>query len=186
MARTTDSRPSETSRTASSRQDAATSSRSVKSHFVLWSIIGALVFVLDQTTKFWFESKLELCDVIYILPCFNFVLAHNYGAAFSFLAGMGGWQRWLFSGIAVIVVFFIVKFLRHFRDRTLLCLSLTLLGAGAMGNLCDRIFLGYVIDFIDLHYGIWHWPAFNIADIAICMGAAGVVMDGFIPSKSNH
>lgn len=154
---------------------------------MLWSIIGVLILVLDQATKFWFEHKLDPGNVINILPGFNFVLAHNYGAAFSLLAEMGGWQRWLFSGLAFFVACLVLKLLRRYKNRTLLCLALTLLGAGAVGNLCDRVHLGYVIDFIDLYWRTWHWPAFNVADIAICMGATGIVLDEFVgASKSSR
>lgn len=144
-----------------------------------WMFLGALVLVLDQATKFWFEHRLDPGDVVDVLPGFSLVLAHNYGAAFSLLAQMGGWQRWLLSGFAVVVIGFIFRMLRRHGDRTLFCLALVLIGAGALGNLCDRILLGYVVDFIDLHWRNWHWPAFNVADIAICTGAAGIVLDEF-------
>ena len=116
-------------------------------------------------------------DVIPVCPGFNFVLAHNRGAAFSFLAGASGWQTWLFSLIALGVIAAVLRLLWKHSDRRLFSLALTLIAAGALGNFLDRSLSGYVVDFIDLYWQGWHWPAFNVADIAICAGAVGIVID---------
>ncbi|WP_295480863.1 signal peptidase II [uncultured Sutterella sp.] len=145
--------------------------------FALWAFLGFLVLSLDQATKFWFERALDPGDVIAVFPGFNFVLAHNYGAAFSFLAEMGGWQRWVLSAFAFAVTAVVLRLLWKHNARTLFSLSLTLIAAGAVGNLCDRVSAGYVIDFLDFYWRNWHWPAFNVADVAICLGAAGIVVD---------
>lgn len=147
--------------------------------FSLRTLFGFLVLSLDQATKFWFERAFDPGDIHPVLPGFNLVLAHNYGAAFSFLAEMGGWQRWVLSAFALVVVFVVLRMLWRHNARFLFSLSLTLIGAGALGNLCDRMTSGYVIDFLDFYWRNWHWPAFNVADIAICMGAAGIVIDEF-------
>ena len=136
---------------------------------------------LDQATKFWFERHLDPGDFVPVIDgFFNLTLAHNYGAAFSFLASMGGWQRWLFSAIALAVIVVSLRLLWKHSRQTLFALSLTLILSGALGNLIDRSLWGYVIDFLDFYLGTWHWPAFNIADTAICLGAAGIIIDELI------
>ncbi len=145
--------------------------------FSLWALLGLVVLVIDQATKFWFERHLDPGDVLAVLPGFNLVLAHNYGAAFSLLAQMGGWQRWALSGFALLVVVLATRLLWRHGERRLFSLALTLIVAGALGNLLDRMTSGYVIDFLDFYWRSWHWPAFNVADIAICAGAAGIVID---------
>lgn len=146
--------------------------------FSLWILLGFLILVLDQATKFWFERRLDPGDFVPVIEgFFNLTLAHNYGAAFSFLAGMGGWQRWALSGFAAIVVILALRLLWRHSGKTLFALSLTLILSGALGNLLDRALSGYVIDFLDFYWQSWHWPAFNVADIAICSGAAGIVID---------
>ncbi len=145
--------------------------------FSLWLLLGALIVILDQGTKFYFEHSMDPGDVIPVCPGFNFVLAHNRGAAFSFLAGASGWQTWLFSLIALGVIAAVLRLLWKHSDRRLFSLALTLIAAGALGNFLDRSLSGYVVDFIDLYWQGWHWPAFNVADIAICAGAVGIVID---------
>jgi signal peptidase II len=108
---------------------------------------------------------------------FNLVLAYNKGAAFSFLAAEAGWQRYLFSGIAIAAAAFIVYLLKRHAGQRLFCWALALVLGGAVGNLIDRIAYGHVIDFLDVHVAGWHWPAFNIADSAICIGAAMFIID---------
>lgn len=138
-----------------------------------WLWLAAVVLVLDQLTKLWASSSLSLYQSIEVLPFFNITLAHNTGAAFSFLAGAGGWQRWFFTLIAVVVSAAIVIWLRRLpaQERLEAC-ALALVLGGAVGNVVDRVLYGHVVDFLDVHYGGWHWPAFNIADSAISVGAA--------------
>lgn len=138
--------------------------------FALWSVLGTAILVLDQVSKFWFERNLDPGIQLPVTSFFNFVLAHNRGAAFSFLADAGGWQHGLFVTLAFVVIILMVRYLWFYNHRTLFALALTLVAAGAAGNLIDRVAHGYVIDFIDLHWQGWHWPAFNVADIAICTG----------------
>lgn len=145
--------------------------------FSLWIVLAFVLLVLDQSSKFWFEHSFEPGERLPVFPGFNFVLAHNNGAAFSFLADAGGWQRWLFSGLAFAVVVTILVLLWKHNGKKLFSLALTLIMAGALGNLIDRAVYGFVIDFLDFYVGTWHWPAFNVADIAICLGAGLVVLD---------
>ncbi|MDO5532079.1 signal peptidase II [Sutterella sp.] len=154
--------------------------------FALWTFLGFLVFVLDQVTKFWFERHLDPGDIHPVFPCFNLTLAHNYGAAFSFLAEMGGWQRWVLSAFALVVVVVVLRLLKRHSDRKLFSLALTLIAAGAIGNLADRVTSGYVIDFLDFYWRNWHWPAFNVADVAICTGAAGIVLDELLGLRKDR
>lgn len=145
--------------------------------FALWMVFAFLVLSLDQATKFWAERTFSPGEPIEVLPFFNLVIAHNRGAAFSFLAQAGGWQQWFFAAVALVVTAVTLRLVWRHSSKKLFALSLTLIAAGAVGNLIDRMTLGYVIDFLDFHWAGWHWPAFNVADIAICCGAAGVVLD---------
>ncbi|NBR27725.1 MAG: lipoprotein signal peptidase [Betaproteobacteria bacterium] len=142
-----------------------------------WLGIAAVIIVLDQATKFAVSEWLAGGRVVEVTSFFNFVLAHNAGAAFSFLAGAAGWQRLFFSTIAVIAAVWIVVLLRRHAHETLFCLALSLILGGALGNLIDRIWLGAVVDFLDFHAMGWHWPAFNVADSAISCGAVLIVID---------
>ncbi len=145
--------------------------------FSLWIFLGACLVVLDQATKFWVAHEFTFGETRPVLPFMNLVLAYNRGAAFSFLAGAGGWQRWLFLGLGALVVVAVIVFLWRFSTKTLFALSLTLLAAGATGNMFDRLVYGHVIDFLDFYWAAWHWPAFNVADTLICLGAGGIVLD---------
>lgn len=137
-----------------------------------WLWLSGVVIVLDQLTKWWASASLELYDSIAVMPLFNITLAHNTGAAFSFLAQAGGWQRWFFAGIAIAVSIAIVIWLRRLpSNERLQAVALSLILGGAIGNVWDRLVHGYVVDFIDVYYGNYHWPAFNIADSAITIGA---------------
>lgn len=145
---------------------------------LFWLWITVLVVALDQVTKVIAENSMTLYESVPVMPYFNFTLAYNAGAAFSFLADASGWQRWLFAVIAVVVSVFITGWLfRLRREQKWLGVSLALILGGAIGNVWDRITLGHVIDFIDVYYQDWHWPAFNIADSAICVGAAMLVIE---------
>lgn len=143
-----------------------------------WLWLSGAVVLFDQLTKWWASSALALHEPIPVAPFFNLTLMHNTGAAFSFLAQGGGWQRWFFVTVALVVSAAIVVWLRRLdREQRLLALSLALVLGGAIGNVIDRIALGYVVDFIELHYAGWHWPAFNLADSAITVGAVLLVID---------
>ena len=147
-----------------------------------WLVLSLLVLVIDQVSKAHFEGSLEMFQQIVVIPdYFSWTLAYNTGAAFSFLADGGGWQRWLFALIAVVVSAVLVVWLKRLgRDDTWLAIALALVLGGALGNLYDRIALGHVIDFILVHWQQrWYFPAFNLADSAICLGAALMVLDSF-------
>ena len=156
---------------------------------LVWYAIAGVVMAIDQVTKLYFEHNFQLYQTLDVLaPIFNFTLAHNYGAAFSFLADKGGWQKWLFSGLALAVSLCLMAYLRKIPQQAkLLALGLSLVMAGALGNLIDRVRLGYVIDFLHVHYGnAWHFPIFNIADVAINIGVALILIDAFLlESKRN-
>jgi signal peptidase II len=144
-----------------------------------WLALAAVIIVLDQASKLWISSHFFYGESLPLIPYFNFVLAHNTGAAFNFLSDAGGWQRWFFSIIALVAAVWIVRLLRQHAHETLFCLSLALVLAGALGNLIDRVAYGYVVDFIDFYVGSWHFPAFNVADSAISVGAALLILDSF-------
>tara|TARA_Y100001963_G_C6764747_1_gene441583 strand:- start:251 stop:739 length:489 start_codon:yes stop_codon:yes gene_type:complete len=143
----------------------------------LWWLI-ALVLLVDQLTKQVVIANMQLFDSIELLPVFNLTYVRNYGAAFSFLSDAGGWQRWFFTLIAVAIsVVLAVWLARNSKAQLKLNMALALVLAGAVGNLIDRSIYGYVIDFLHLYYQNWHYPAFNIADSAICIGAALLIWD---------
>jgi signal peptidase II len=144
-----------------------------------WLALSVIVIVLDQLTKSWVTSAFQLGDSLTITGFFNLVLAYNTGAAFSFLAGAGGWQRIFFVAIAVIASTVIVFLLRKPQNHSLLNASLALILGGAIGNVIDRIRLGHVVDFIQVHGAGYYFPAFNIADSAISIGAALLIWDSF-------
>ena len=143
-----------------------------------WLWLSLLVVGLDQFTKQLVEAHFYLSENVELLPFLNFTLAYNQGAAFNFLSDQGGWQRGFFIAVALVVTLILAGWLRRLRRgewRT--ALSLSLIIGGAVGNLIDRVLHGYVIDFIDVHYGSWHWPAFNVADSAICVGVVLLLLD---------
>lgn len=149
-----------------------------------WLWLSAVVIMLDQATKYLAGSLLDYGVPVPVLPFFNLTLAHNPGAAFSFLAGASGWQRWFFIGIALVVSVFIVGWVKRLSPReNWLAAALALILGGAIGNVIDRVMYGYVVDFIDLYYGAWHWPAFNIADSAITVGVAIMLIDSLLFSR---
>lgn len=136
-----------------------------------WLALSALLVVLDQWTKLIAVGALAYLTPVPVLPGLNWTLVHNEGGAFSFLSSHGGWQRWFFLVVASAVTIALVEWLRRTsRRHWVLCLPLALLIGGAIGNLIDRARLGYVIDFVDVYYGTWHWPAFNVADSGISVG----------------
>lgn len=154
---------------------------------LLW--ITVLVLVLDQVSKAYFEGTLSLYQQIVVIPdLFSWTLAYNTGAAFSFLADSSGWQRWLFALIAIVVSAVLVIWLKRLKPSdTWLAIALALVLGGALGNLYDRIVLGHVIDFILVHWqNRWYFPAFNLADSAITVGAIMLALDMFKTKKSGE
>ena len=154
-----------------------------------WLVLSLLVLVIDQVSKAHFEGSLEMFQQIVVIPdYFSWTLAYNTGAAFSFLADGGGWQRWLFALIAVVVSALLVVWLKRLgRDDTWLAVALALVLGGALGNLYDRIALGHVIDFILVHWqNRWYFPAFNFADSAITVGAIMLALDMFKSKKTGE
>lgn len=143
-----------------------------------WLGLAALVIVLDQVSKLWITAHFVLGESLRVLPVFDLVRAHNTGAAFSFLHDAGGIQRWLFSGIAVAASVWISMLLRKHAAETMFALALSLILGGALGNLIDRIAYGHVVDFLAFHWDEHYFPAFNVADSAITLGAALLIFDG--------
>lgn len=148
-----------------------------------WLWLSAVVLALDLWTKSLAENALELYQRIEVLPFFNFTLAYNSGAAFSFLADAGGWQRWFFALVALVATLVITAWLLRLRAERMVALALSLILGGAVGNLWDRLTLGHVVDFLDFHWAGYHFPAFNIADSAITVGAILLMLDMFLTRK---
>jgi signal peptidase II len=138
--------------------------------------IASITLLLDQASKWLALSQLQLGIPEPVLPFFNWLLLFNPGAAFSFLAQSSGWQRWFFTALGLLACVYIIFMLRKHQDEKLLCIALSLILGGAAGNVLDRLMYGAVVDFIDLHYANWHWPAFNVADSAICIGAVLIIV----------
>ncbi|MBT9443640.1 signal peptidase II [Acidovorax sp. 93] len=142
-----------------------------------WLAWAVVLVVVDQITKTLILNHYQLGDSTFITSFFNIVRAHNTGAAFSFLSDAGGWQRWLFTGIGVAATIFIVWQLRAHPGQKLFGFALSSILGGAVGNVVDRLMHGYVVDFLDFHVSGWHFPAFNVADSAITLGAACLILD---------
>jgi len=148
---------------------------------LLWFAVAASVLLLDQYSKLWIVQRYAYGEGEFFTSFFNLVRVHNYGAAFSFLSDAGGWQRWAFSLLAAVISVVIVLWIsRLSTQRKLEGLALALILGGALGNLYDRLTLGYVVDFLDFHWSGRHFPAFNIADSGISVGAVLLILDGFI------
>jgi len=146
----------------------------------LWLLLSVAVLLLDQLTKFWASAALNYADPVAVMPFFNLTLLHNPGAAFSFLADAGGWQRWLFVLLAITIVVALTIWLMRLRaDERWTAFALAMIIGGAIGNLVDRLLHGYVVDFLDFHVGGYHWPAFNIADAAITVGVGILLIISF-------
>jgi signal peptidase II len=143
-----------------------------------WLWIAAAVLALDQASKWLALARLALHEPVPVLPFLNFTLVYNKGAAFGFLSTASGWQNLFFIGVALVATAVILYLLRRTdaRDRWMAAALMLILG-GAIGNLVDRLVYGHVVDFIDVYYGTWHWPAFNVADSAITIGATLIVLD---------
>ena len=143
-----------------------------------WIGIAAIIILVDQLTKITIEKLFAYGEELYVTSFFNLVLAYNKGAAFSFLSDQGGWQRYFFTAIGIGAALFIVYLLKKHAAQRLFCWSMALILGGAVGNVIDRLVHGHVIDFLDFHWqGLGHFPAFNIADTAICIGAGLLILD---------
>lgn len=144
-----------------------------------WLGIALVLILLDQVTKITIKKTFLYGQVKALGSYFNLTLVYNKGAAFSFLANESGWQRYFFTGIGLLAALIIIFMLKRHAGQRLFCFSLALILGGAIGNVIDRLFYGHVIDFLDFHVGSWHFPAFNVADSAICIGAALFILDEF-------
>ena len=145
-----------------------------------WLALSLLAVVLDQASKWAVDSSMQLYQSIPLVPYFNLTYVRNTGAAFSFLSDAGGWQRWFFAGLAIFISIVIAVWLARLKQHeTLLAVALSLVLGGAIGNLIDRLAYGYVIDFLDVYYQTWHWPAFNVADSAITLGVVLMLLESF-------
>ncbi len=143
-----------------------------------WLWVSALVLVLDQASKLVADAALALHEPVVLLPVLAITKAYNAGAAFSFLGDAGGWQRWFFIVLATLVSVILLVWLSRLKAHERhAALALALILGGAVGNLVDRVLYGYVIDFIDVYYGSWHWPTFNVADSAITVGAGLLLLE---------
>jgi len=149
-----------------------------------WFSISAIVAALDLYTKHLIQGAFVYGEHLTVTSFFDLVRYHNEGAAFSFLSNAGGWQKWFFTAVAAIAVVIISYLIKKHQTNKLFCLGLALVLGGAIGNLYDRVTLGYVVDFLDFHLNGMHWPAFNVADSAICVGVAILLWDSFKQAKS--
>ncbi|MBM3395965.1 MAG: lipoprotein signal peptidase [Betaproteobacteria bacterium] len=156
-----------------------------KPETIVWLSLSAAIVVADQLTKLVVQDALGDSGPIVVTSFFQLVLAFNTGAAFSFLSDQSGWQRHFFMAIAAAASVFIVLLLRKHREEPLFCLALSLILGGAVGNLIDRVLVGAVVDFLYFHIGVYGWPAFNLADMAISCGAVLLIWDAF-RKKSQH
>jgi signal peptidase II len=146
-------------------------------------LIALLIVILDSIFKQWIFNHLELGSTLVITSFLNIVHFQNTGAAFSFLSEASGWQRYFFMGISSIAIIMIIRLMRQRLKQPLLCLALTFILGGAIGNLLDRSYYGFVIDFIYVHYDAYYWPAFNVADSFISIGVALILYDAFKNKK---
>ena len=152
-----------------------------------WLWLTLLCLILDQVTKHWVAGSFELYESVSVFPIFSLTYVHNLGAAFSFLADQGGWQRWFFTAIASIAsIVFIVWLAKTPKSQTLISIAFALMLSGALGNLIDRALFGYVIDFLDFHWSGKHFPAFNIADSMIFIGASLMILESFINDENKQ
>ena len=152
-------------------------SSSSSKRLTLWLSVALLVIILDQLAKVLILRAFNLGDSHYVTSFFNIVRVHNTGAAFSFLAGAAGWQRWFFVGLGLLATGFIGFMLRRHGHQTTFSLALSLILGGALGNVIDRLMHGYVVDFIQVHWAEWYFPSFNLADSAITLGAILLIWD---------
>lgn len=151
--------------------------RGGRGRFLGWLLLALAIIVFDQLSKIGFDTSLLYGERRNILPFFDFTLVYNTGAAFSFLADGQGWQRWFFTGIALVATVVIVRLLWKHPGQTVLCAALASILGGALGNAIDRLLYGHVVDFLLFYWQDWYFPAFNIADVAITMGAILLLLD---------
>lgn len=152
----------------------------------LWLVLSAVVIALDLWTKSIAQASIQYGEFIPVTSFFNFTLAYNTGAAFSFLANAGGWQRYFFTLVAVIAVLIMLVWLLRLKGERMVACALALVIGGALGNLYDRIVLGHVVDFLDFYWGASHFPAFNLADSAITLGAILLIADMLFSGNKKH
>jgi signal peptidase II len=152
--------------------------RSLNPALFKWLGIALAVIVADHLSKWWVSSAIDFQEAVPVLPFFSLVLVYNTGAAFSVLADAGGWQRWFFIAVGAIATVIIVRLLKRHSHEPRLAFPLALVLGGALGNVIDRVVLGHVVDFLFFHYRDFAWPAFNVADSAITVGAALLIWDG--------
>ncbi|MFT6984485.1 MAG: signal peptidase II [Psychromonas sp.] len=151
-----------------------------------WLWLSAVMFIIDQVTKYWTVQALDLHESYQILSFFNFTYARNYGAAFSFLGDAGGWQKYLFTVIAFAVSAYLIYSLKqNSQAQRWTNIAFALILAGALGNVTDRLMFGYVVDFLDFDLGFYRWPTFNVADIVIFIGAAIIILESFFSPEDN-
>ncbi len=151
-----------------------------------WLGLSVLIVIFDQASKLAILRHFSLGDRLELTAFFNLILTYNTGAAFSFLAGASGWQKWFFIVLALAISVWIIFMLKKHGGQLLLSLALTLVMGGAIGNAIDRLVYGAVVDFLDFHYAGWHFPAFNVADSAITVGAALMILEGFLSGRANR
>lgn len=156
---------------------ATTTLRTTSTSLLPWLGLALILLIADQFTKVLILGYYQLGDATYVTSFFNVVRVHNTGAAFSFLASASGWQRWFFTAIGIGAALFILWMLKSHAGQKLFSFALACILGGAVGNVIDRTLHGYVVDFLDFHYAGWHFPAFNVADSAITVGAICLVLD---------
>lgn len=153
---------------------------------VPWLALAMIILIADQFTKVLIVGYYKLGDATTVTSFFNVVRVHNVGAAFSFLAGAAGWQRWFFTGIGIIAALFILWMLKSHAGQKLFSFALACILGGAVGNVIDRLAYGYVVDFLQFHYAGWYFPSFNVADSAITVGAAALILDEIRRVRRTH
>lgn len=151
-----------------------------------WLLLAGVLVVLDQLTKLYFDGSLRYGERIVVLPFFDFTLLYNPGAAFSFLAQADGWQRWFFTALGLFASAFILVMMKKSRSNKRLMLALTLILGGALGNVIDRVAYGHVVDFLLFYWKDWYYPAFNIADTCITLGAILLILDELLRLRGQH
>ena len=152
----------------------------------LWLGLALLILLADQFTKIWIIGTYQLGDSLPLSSFFNLVRVHNSGAAFSFLAQAGGWQRWFFTGLGSVAALLMIWMLTQHAGQRLFGFAIACVLGGAVGNVIDRVLYGYVVDFLDFHYAGIHFPAFNLADSAITLGAACLILDEVLRVRRGH
>ena len=151
-----------------------------------WLVLAGCLLIIDQLTKLWFDSSLRFGERLQVLPFFDFTLLYNTGAAFSFLADQAGWQRWFFTILGLGASAFMLWMMHTNRSQRRLLLALALILSGAVGNVIDRIAYGHVIDFLLFYWQNWYYPAFNVADSCITLGAILLILDEILRLRGRH